>query len=235
MKKSYPTLLATIIWAALYSQAAQAATLAEQCMLGVPVYDEPVVDGKPGDFPVNITAQGVSGEYPHAVKYDGGVDIRSGNQNLKAEEVEVTQSGEETNPVRIATATGDVRYSDPQIRLKGPKAWLNLNNNDADVEKGDYQMVGRQGRGDADKMKLRGENRYTILENGVFTSCLPGNDSWSVKGSEVIIDQEEQVAEIWNARFRVANVPIFYSPYLQLPIGDKRRSGFLIPNGSYSS
>ena len=31
-----------------------------------------------------------------------------------------------------------------QIRLKGPKAWLNLNNNDADVEKGDYQMVGRQ-------------------------------------------------------------------------------------------
>lgn len=234
MKKSYPTLLATIIWAALYSQAAQAATLAEQCMLGVPVYDEPVVDGKPGDFPVNITAQGVSGEYPHAVKYDGGVDIRSGNQNLKADEVEVTQSGEETNPVRIATATGDVRYSDPQIRLKGPKAWLNLNNNDADVEKGDYQMVGRQGRGDADKMKLRGENRYTILENGVFTSCLPGNDSWSVKGSEVIIDQEEQVAEIWNARFRVANVPIFYSPYLQLPIGDKRRSGFLIPNGSYS-
>ncbi|EBR9282022.1 LPS-assembly protein LptD, partial [Salmonella enterica subsp. enterica serovar Neukoelln] len=157
MKKSYPTLLATIIWAALYSQAAQAATLAEQCMLGVPVYDEPVVDGKPGDFPVNITAQGVSGEYPHAVKYDGGVDIRSGNQNLKADEVEVTQSGEETNPVRIATATGDVRYSDPQIRLKGPKAWLNLNNNDADVEKGDYQMVGRQGRGDADKMKLRGE------------------------------------------------------------------------------
>ncbi len=26
----------------------------------------------------------------------------------------------------------------------------------------------------------------------------------------------------------------FYSPYLQLPIGDKRRSGFLIPNGNYS-
>ena len=40
----------------------------------------------------------VSGEYPQ--KYDGGVDIRSGNQNLKADEVEVTQSGEETNPVR---------------------------------------------------------------------------------------------------------------------------------------
>ncbi len=34
-------------------------------------------------------------------------------------------------------------------------------------------MVGRQGRGTADLMKQRGENRYTILENGTFTSCLP--------------------------------------------------------------
>ncbi len=46
-------------------------------------------------------------------------------------------------------------------------------------------------------MKQRGENRYTILENGSFTSCLPGSDTWSVVGSEVIHDREEQVAEIW--------------------------------------
>ena len=84
-------------------------------------------------------------------------------------------------------------------------------------------------------MKQRGENRYTILENGSFTSCLPGSDTWSVVGSEVIHDREEQVAEIWNARFKLGSVPIFYSPYLQLPVGDKRRSGFLIPNAKYST
>lgn len=54
-------------------------------------------------------------------------------------------------------------------------------------------------------------------------------------GSEVIHDREEQVAEIWNARFKLGPVPIFYSPYLQLPVGDKRRSGFLIPNAKYST
>ncbi|MCR2138998.1 LPS-assembly protein LptD, partial [Salmonella enterica] len=90
-------------------------------------------------------------------------------------------------------------------------------------------MVGRQGRGDATKMKMRDENRYSIMENGTFTTCLPGNNSWSVAGSEVIIDREEEVAEIWHARFKVGDVPIFYSPYMQLPIGNKRRSGFLIP------
>ncbi|MCD8669667.1 LPS assembly protein LptD, partial [Klebsiella pneumoniae] len=132
-------------------------------------------------------------------------------------------------------ALGNVHYDDNQVILKGPKAWSNLNTKDTNVWQGDYQMVGRQGRGTADLMKQRGENRYTILENGSFTSCLPGSDTWSVVGSEVIHDREEQVAEIWNARFKLGSVPIFYSPYLQLPVGDKRRSGFLIPNAKYST
>ena len=51
----------------------------------------------------------------------------------------------------------------------------------------------------------------------------------------MIHDREEQVAEIWNARFKLGPVPVFYSPYLQLPVGDKRRSGFLIPNAKYST
>ncbi|MBY7405893.1 LPS assembly protein LptD, partial [Escherichia coli] len=124
---------------------------------------------------------------------------------------------------------------DNQVILKGPKGWANLNTKDTNVWEGDYQMVGRQGRGKADLMKQRGENRYTILDNGSFTSCLPGSDTWSVVGSEIIHDREEQVAEIWNARFKVGPVPIFYSPYLQLPVGDKRRSGFLIPNAKYTT
>ncbi|MGP4881346.1 LptA/OstA family protein, partial [Klebsiella pneumoniae] len=101
----------------------------------------------------------------------------------------------------------NVHYDDNQVILKGPKAWSNLNTKDTNVWQGDYQMVGRQGRGTADLMKQRGENRYTILENGSFTSCLPGSDTWSVVGSEVIHDREEQVAEIWNARFKLGSVP----------------------------
>lgn len=137
--------------------------------------------------------------------------------------------------MRTVDALGNVHYDDNQVILKGPKAWSNLNTKDTNVWQGDYQMVGRRGRGTADLMKQRGENRYTILENGSFTSCLPGSDTWSVVGSEVIHDREEQVAEIWNARFKLGSVPIFYSPYLQLPVGDKRRSGFLIPNAKYST
>ncbi|HCR2105549.1 TPA: LPS assembly protein LptD [Enterobacter asburiae] len=237
MKKRIPTLLATMIGSALYSQQGLAADLASQCMLGVPSYNRPLVSGDTNSLPVTITADSSKGTYPDNATFTGNVDINQGNSRLQADEVQLHQKQPEgaAEPVRTVDALGNVHYDDNRVILKGPKAWSNLNTKDTNVWKGDYQMVGRQGRGDADLMKQRGENRYTILENGTFTSCLPGSNTWSVVGSEVIHDREEQVAEIWNARFKLGPVPIFYSPYLQLPVGDKRRSGFLIPNAKYST
>ncbi|VFS66431.1 Organic solvent tolerance protein [Raoultella planticola] len=51
----------------------------------------------------------------------------------------------------------------------------------------------------------------------------------------MIHDREEQVAEIWNARFNSVRSLFFIAPTWQLPVGDKRRSGFLIPNAKYST
>lgn len=169
--------------------------------------------------------------------YSGNVNVQQGNSSLTADEVQLNQvqHPNEATPLRTATATGNVLYFDNQIKLKGPKAFSNLNTKDTDMQKGDYQMVGRQGRGTADLMKQRNNNRYTILNNGTFTSCLPGDNSWSVVGTTIIEDRQEQLAEIWNARFHIGPVPVFYSPYMQLPIGNTRRSGFLIPNLKYSS
>ncbi|EFA6164661.1 LPS assembly protein LptD [Escherichia coli] len=237
MKKRIPTLLATMIATALYSQQGLAADLASQCMLGVPSYDRPLVQGDTNDLPVTINADHAKGDYPDDAVFTGSVDIMQGNSRLQADEVQLHQKEApgQPEPVRTVDALGNVHYDDNQVILKGPKGWANLNTKDTNVWEGDYQMVGRQGRGKADLMKQRGENRYTILDNGSFTSCLPGSDTWSVVGSEIIHDREEQVAEIWNARFKVGPVPIFYSPYLQLPVGDKRRSGFLIPNAKYTT
>lgn len=237
MKKRIPTLLATMIASALYSHQGLAADLASQCMLGVPSYDRPLVQGETNQLPVTINADNAKGNYPDDAVFTGNVDIAQGNSRLQADEVQLHQKQAEgqPEPVRTVDALGNVHYDDNQVILKGPKGWSNLNTKDTNIWEGDYQMVGRQGRGKADLMKQRGENRYTILENGSFTSCLPGSNTWSVVGSEVIHDREEQVAEIWNARFKLGPVPVFYSPYLQLPVGDKRRSGFLIPNAKYST
>ena len=236
MKKHIPTLLATMIGAAI-SQQAFADDLMSQCMLGVPSYNRPLVNGDPNQLPVTIHSDSLKGNYPDDAVFTGDVDVKQGNSRMLADEVQLHQRQPEgqTVPVRTVDALGNVHYDDNQVILKGPKAWSNLNTKDTNVWNGDYQMVDRQGRGTGDQMKLRGENRYTIMENGTFTSCLPGSNSWSVAGSEIIQDRQEEVAEIWNARFKLGSVPVFYSPYMQLPLGERRRSGFLIPNAKYGS
>ena len=237
MNKRLPTLLATMIGAALYSQHTFADDLMSQCMLGVPSYNRPLTTGTPNQQPVTIHSDSAKGTYPNDSVFSGKVSVNQGNGQLQADEIQLHQRQQpgQSIPTRTVDALGNVHYDDNQVILKGPKAWSDLNTKDTNVWDGDYQMVGRQGRGSAEQMKLRGNNRYTILENGNFTSCLPGDNSWSVAGSEIIEDRQEQVAEIWNARFKVGPVPIFYSPYLQLPIGDRRRSGFLIPNAKYGN
>lgn len=211
------------------------ANLIKQCMLEVPLYSKPTVKDNYNDLPIHIIAKDLVWEYPYYIEYKGNVDIQHGNQTLTADKVRLIQKEtKDQKSLRTVVATGNVHYYDPQIILKGPMAWLNLNNKDTDVKNGEYWIVGRHGHGYANKMKLRGKNRYTILEKGMFTACPPDNNSWSIVGSKIIFDHEDQVAKIWNARIRVANASIFYSPYLQLPTGNKRRSGFFLPNTSYS-
>ncbi|OON39974.1 LPS assembly protein LptD [Izhakiella australiensis] len=237
MKKRLPTMLATLIGSAIYSQYGLADDLASQCMLGVPEYTRPLIQGDTNALPVTIKSKQADGKYPDNAVFSGDVDVQQGNSRLQSDEVQLHQKQQDgqATAVRTVDALGHVHYDDNQVILRGPKAWSNLNTKDTNVWDGKYQMVGRQGRGTGDQMKQRDDNRYTILENGTFTTCLPGSNSWSVAGSEIIHDRKEQLAEIWNARVKIGSVPIFYSPYLQLPVGDRRRSGFLIPNMKFGN
>ncbi|MXP67171.1 LPS assembly protein LptD [Pantoea sp. Aalb] len=188
--------------------------------------------------PITIKSNFANGTYPKYIEFNGNVNLQQGNSNLHADKIrfhkkQLKNQDQDKVPIHTIDALGHVHYDDNQIILKGKKVWTDLNTKDINVWNGEYQLVGRQGRGAAEKIKLRNYGRYTIMENGSFTSCLPNFNSWSIVGSTIIQDREEELAKIWNARFKIGNIPIFYSPYLQLPTGDHRRSGFLSPSFNY--
>lgn len=230
MKKFFPTILASAISAILFSPHSYA-DLRSQCLAGVPHYTKPLVNGDPNNLPVTILSDDADVDYPNRALYTGNVNVEQGNRQLTAHEAQVTQKLVDGKPVkREMTAIGNVHYFDPTITLKGPRAWSDLDSKDTDVDDANYQLVGKQGRGTARQLQLRDNNRYSIMKSGVFTTCLPDDDSWSIAATTMVQDRDEEVAELWNARFRVAGVPVFYTPYLQIPLGNKRRSGFLVPS-----
>ncbi|KGQ70424.1 LPS assembly protein LptD [Chelonobacter oris] len=232
MKKNSYSLLTILVVGALYGNAAQA-DLRQQCLLGVPHFQGEPVRGNPNELPVYIEAD--RGEMQHATEatYQGDVDIRQGNRHLRSQHAKITTQSSGEQLERLAYMDGELAYRDEQIDLSGSNAKINLNSKDSDIETVDYRFVGRQGRGTAEQAEMR--ERYRTLRNASFTSCLPDDNAWSIEADEIRQDIQEEVAEMWGARFKVLGVPILYSPYWQLPLGDRRRSGLLMPQFSSSS
>ena len=232
MKKNTYTLISLSILTALYS-AESMADLAKQCLYGVPHFTGEVVSGNPNDLPVYIEADQAEITQPRSGIYKGRVDVKQGNRHLQSAEVEVQQQGSGDNVQRYAFARGGFDYRDNQINLLGDDAKIHLNTKDTDVRNAHYQLVDRQGRGTAESVELRDD--YRVMKNATFTSCLQDDHSWSIYADEMRQHVKEEYAEMWHARFKVQGVPVFYTPYLQLPIGDRRRSGLLIPTLGHGS
>ena len=232
MKKNTYTLISLSILTALYS-ADSMADLAKQCLYGVPHFTGEVVSGNPNDLPVYIEADQAEITQPRSGIYKGNVDVKQGNRYLQSAEVEVQQQGSGDNVQRYAFARGGFDYRDNQINLLGDDAKIHLNTKDTDVRNAHYQLVDRQGRGSAESVELRDD--YRVMKNATFTSCLQDDHSWSIYADEMRQHVKEEYAEMWHARFKVQGVPVFYTPYLQLPIGDRRRSGLLIPTLGHGS
>ena len=232
MKKNCYTLISLAILTALYSTQS-VADLKTQCLYGVPHFQGEPVKGDPNAQPVYIESERAELNQPTNAVYEGNVDIKQGNRHLITERAEVMQTGEGENVQRYAFVQGGFEYKDDMINLSGDQAKVHLNSKDTDVSNAKYELVDRQGRGTAESGEMR-EN-YRLLKNATFTSCLQGDNAWSIDANEMRQYIKEEYAEMWHARFKVQGVPVFYMPYFQLPIGDRRRSGMLIPSAGSSS
>ena len=80
-----------------------------------------------------------------------------------------------------------------------------------------------------------GPNTYRI-QNGWIVTCKYAEEKappWSFAASEANVTQGEY-ATLKHARFRIKDVPVFYFPWLMVPVGNKRQTGILFPEISNS-
>jgi LPS-assembly protein len=87
---------------------------------------------------------------------------------------------------------------------------------------------------DAFRADKTGEDTYN-LEHAVLTACQDKSPKWSftAKRARVRLDHR---AKVYNAFFRIKNIPVFWVPYASISISKKdRSSGFLTPSSGQSS
>ena len=180
------------------------------------------------ELPTLVEADSLDGINGKEATYRGNVKVTQGTKRVNADTVTLYQAE------NTIVARGNVEMSDGQIKTVSETATTNLDTDVTTLEMANYNLLCQNGRGDAKVIRVEGKLYYE-LEDGSITSCPEDDNSWRLVSSSIEIDQEAEEAKLYNPRFEIQNIPVFYLPWLTVPIGDTRKTGFLYPTVAYGT
>jgi len=178
---------------------------------------------------VYLRADLLEGESEKSIQASGKVELRTRRQTVLADWLHYDLVTEEV------WAKGNVLMRKGVDWITGPEAKFKRGDETGFFHQPEFHIGDNASRGDAKYLLFVGENRYE-LKDFRYTTCVAGNDDWYLTSREVDLDRSRLVGTARNASIIFKGVSIFYSPYLDFPLSNERKSGFLTPVfGSTSS
>ncbi|MEH6465753.1 MAG: LPS assembly protein LptD [Shewanella psychromarinicola] len=202
-----------------------------QCVVVPPVSrsfeDRAALTGISDDQIVIISDQSTVA-YNNQAEFSGDVSFSQGRRHIAADNAVLDQKQQRLN------ANGNLIFKDELFTITANSLEAQMSANNATLKGAQYWLHGQQVHGDAEKLQITSDNNLLLTKTN-FTTCPPGDESWLLEAEMIKIDSEEEWGEIWNAKLRIANIPVLYIPYMTIPVSDKRKSGFLFPSFSTST
>ena len=196
-------------------------TFFQQCYQHVPARIRNDSSQNTSNIPVDISADSLNG-FASDIFYQGKVNLKQGNKTLQSDLLTYNRSTEQAN------AIGNAVYVDGQITLSAEKIKANLKTDESFLYQTEYQLHGQSGRGNADVIHNNGQGLYE-LNSSTYTACPPEDSTWSIDSTTLYIDNDEEIGSAYNAILKIKGIPVFYIPYVNFPLTDKRKSGLLSP------
>ena len=127
------------------------------------------------------------------------------------------------------TASGNVIFSDNDLIMQGREAEWITSTDEGGVIEAHYWLKDSRVNGKA-KYIYRSTKQNTHLANASYTSCQRDEPFWALTADSVTLDHQQAVGEADNVILQVADIPVFYTPYLNFPLNNKRKTGLLVPS-----
>lgn len=127
----------------------------------------------------------------------------------------------------LATAEGGVKMLRGDDILTAERLSIDIAGNRGEALKGELFIKSSNFHVKGERIAKTGEADY-LLERGSFTTCDGEKPSWKFTASNLEVTLEE-FARGRHALFYLADLPVFYTPYMIFPVRRERQSGFLFP------
>jgi len=166
----------------------------------------------------------------YAEIYDNEIYSYTGNvEMVRADQRSVSNKASYDTVSGTLDLQGSVYYSEDELALHSQSASLNLASDKAKLRDALFIAPATPLRGRADAI-YRDSSTLSRYKDVAYTSCRPGNQDWVVHASELKMNKISGEGSARNAWLEFKGTPVFYSPYLNFPIDDRRVSGFLAPS-----
>lgn len=108
------------------------------------------------------------------------------------------------------------------------------NNSKATAKDVAFASVPLQAHGYAKQLNKVDDSHYEV-QDVMFTTCPPDKPMWQINAKQIDVNNDTGRGEAYNATLKIKNTPVFYLPYFNFPIDDRRTSGVLLPRGGFTN
>jgi LPS-assembly protein len=190
----------------------------------------------PGQKPAYVPGKNLREASPldidsdYAEIFDNEIYSYTGNvEMVRADQRSVSNKASYDTVSGTLDLQGSVYYSEDELALHSESATLNLTNDKAKLRNSLFIAPATPLRGRANAI-YRESSTLSRYKDVAYTSCRPGNQDWVVHASELKMNKDSGEGAARNAWLEFKGTPVFYSPYLNFPIDNRRLSGFLAPS-----
>ena len=162
----------------------------------------------------------------------GHVHLIQGNTVVSADRATIHRDPNKQSPIDTIVANDHVKITQPGLRVVGTNALINRETHTQIIDNAAYRLYERRARGTAETMTITNQDKMA-LRTATYTTCSPDQNTWSLRSRRVTLNKKTGRGRARHSWLYLYNFRVFYWPYVDFPIDDRRQTGFLFP--SYGS
>ncbi|MFP4294350.1 MAG: LPS-assembly protein LptD [Halothiobacillaceae bacterium] len=190
--------------------------------------DRPPLDPRPAGTPVEAAADHMRYERDGAIHLQGDAILLRRDQRVAGENLFYHPGTDRFE------GSGALWFETPALRLRAERAEYALKARQGVLETVSYWLTDHHASGRAEQVRQSAPDQWQ-LRDADFSTCPLDDRDWSLHAEQIDLDRTSGRGTARHATLRVGDTPVFYLPWANFPIDDRRQSGFLYPTFGSSS
>jgi len=185
--------------------------------------DRPALSPRPPEAPTHAEADHVRYGQDGSIELQGNARIQRPKDRISGDRLTYRKQPQE----RI-TGSGDLWYETAGFTVNADHGWLLPKTHRGKLNQVRYWLNAMRASGKANQVLQQGPERYQ-LSRATYSTCPPQHRSWDISAQRIDLNRTTGRGQAYNAVLHAGDVPVFYMPYFNFPIDDRRQSGLLYP------